>query len=196
MKHFVSALLAVLCLMTMSLQAQQADINPVALNSDPYGAPDTVFAEVAMINDTQASVTLSFYNDEEIVGLAIPLKLTAGLNKLVADSAVFTGSRVEDWNFLKFRVDTTVQCITLGLIANMGPTNRKMTAGMGRVATVFLSSLEDKKIEGLKVDTTTTHPTNYLQCVTDMVIGTPPDTIRPDLSDRQFTPVWVVRYSK
>ena len=195
MRYFVTAVLLFSCLLALPLAAQTPK-EPVALNPDPYGAKDTVFAEVAMIDDTHASVTLSYFNDEEIVGLAVPLKMSAGLNKLVADSAIFTGGRVEGWSFLKFRPDTAVQCVTVGMIANMGPTNYKMSPGMGRVATVFISSLEGKKIEDLVIDTTTTYPTNYLQSVTDMVIGTPPDTIRPDFDQRQFTPVWVVRYTK
>ena len=198
MRYFVSALLIVLGLAAFPLLAQQKypPHDPIALQDDPFGAPDTVYAEVAMIDDTHASVTISYFNDEEIVGLAVPLKMTAGMNKLVADSAIFTGGRVEKWSFLKFRPDTAVQCVTLGMIANMGPTNYKMSPGIGRVATVFISSLTDEKIENLQIDTTTTYPSNYLQSVTDMVIGTPPDTIRPNFDQRQFTPIWVLRYSK
>ena len=61
--------------------------------------------------------------------------------------------------------DTSIQCVTLGMIASLSPTPRKLTAGSGRVATVFVSSLEQKPIENLSIDTTLTRPGNRLMSV-------------------------------
>ncbi|MHC4446165.1 MAG: hypothetical protein ACYTA5_26530 [Planctomycetota bacterium] len=181
------------CLSLLALMA-----STVPAQNDPFGAMDTVWADVARIDDVTMTVTISFFNDEPVVGLAIPLHLDAGANKIVADSAVYTGGRIAEaeWTYPGFRPDTAIQCVTLGMIANIGPSDHKLLPGKGRVATIFVSSLEDKKIESLKVDTTTTHPGNRLMAVAYALQGEAPDTVRVHLTDRQIHPVWVVRYDE
>jgi hypothetical protein len=160
---------------------------------DPFGVPDTVYAEIARIDDFNYSITISYFNDEDVVGIAVPFKMSAGLNKIVADSATYTGGRVENWNLCRFRADTAIQCVTLGMIASLGPNDIRLGPGSGRLATVFVSSLENKKIEEFSIDTTTTHPDNYLMVVAAMTQGEPPDTVRVDFQQRQMMPAWVVR---
>lgn len=165
---------------------------------DAFGAPDTIWADVARIDDYTMTVTISFFNDEYVVGLAIPLHLDAGVNKIVADSVVYTGGRIAEaeWAYPGFRPDTAIQCVTLGMIANIGPTDHRLVPGRGRVATIFISSLEDKKIEKLTIDTTTTNPGNTLMAVAHLIQGEPPDTVRLDTTERQIAPIWVVRYEE
>jgi hypothetical protein len=166
--------------------------------ADRFGATDTVFADVAKIDNGTWTVTISYFNDQDVVGLAIPFKMDAGTNRIVADSAVYTGGRIAaaEWTYPGFRPDTAIQCVTLGMMANIGPTDHKLTTGSGRLVTVFVSSLEDKAIESLTIDTTRTEPGNRLMSVLGRVQGTPPDTVLVELADRTFTPAWVVRYAK
>lgn len=166
--------------------------------TDPFGAPDTIYADIAKIDDFHYSITISCFNDENVVGIAVPFKMSAGLNKIVADSAVYTGGRIvkASWAYPGFRPDTAIQCVTLGMIANLGPTENKLEPGSGRLVTVFVSSLEDKKIENLTVDTTTTAPSNYLMMIVDRLQGEPPDTTALEFNDRQIVPEWVVRQSE
>ncbi|MBU0983620.1 MAG: hypothetical protein KKA42_07105 [candidate division Zixibacteria bacterium] len=170
-----------------------APVLAAAGDGDRFGAPDTLFAEVARIDDYNCSITLTITNDESLVGIAIPLKLSAGLNKIVADSAVYTGGRVAQWSYRGFRPDTAIQCVTLGMIANLGPSDYRLTPGSGRLVTVFVSSLEEKKIEHLMVDTTTTHPDNSLMAIVDTDQSETGDTAKVDFFDRELVPVWVVR---
>lgn len=145
---------------------------PVMAQVDNFGVLDTVYAEASRIDEHNWAVTVSFVNDEKVVGLSIPLKLDAGeSNPVVADSAVYLGGRVNHFIFKGFRADTTEQCVTMGLIANMGPTNYTLEPGRGRIATVFVSSLEKKPIENLTVDTTTTRPQNTLMMIADRIQG-------------------------
>ena len=162
---------------------------------DHYGTPDTLYAQVSRLDDNTVTVTLSYVNDEDIVGLQIPLKMTAGDNMLVADSAVFTGGRLAQskWSELRFRPDTAIQCVTLGLMASISPNAVTLPPGRGRIATLYISSLEQKKIEDFKIDTTTTHPGLYLMAMTDVVIGKGADTTRLTVQDRQIIPHWVVK---
>lgn len=132
---------------------------------DNFGSMDTVFADLAKIDANNWSITISCSNDERIEGMSVPLKMTAGLNRIVADSAIFTGGRVEHFAYKAFRPDTAIQCITIGLLANMSPTKNFLAPGAGRLVTVFVSSLEDKPLEQLAVDTTTTSPGNTLMAV-------------------------------
>ena len=167
----------------------------VSAQVDNFGVLDTVYADVAKIDDLNWTVTLSYANDQNVVGLSLPIKLDAGGNKIVADSAVYTGGRTELFTYKGFRPDTAVQCVTMGLIANLGPTNNTLKPGRGRIVTIFVSSLDQAPIENLTVDTTTTHPNNTLMIVADRFQGgDPPDTI-PMQNRRilQIKPAWVVR---
>jgi hypothetical protein len=186
MKLIAKTLVCLTCLaaLPLAVQAQQ----------DRFGAPDTVYADVTRINDFTMTVTISYFNDENVVGLQIPFKMDAGLNKIVADSAVFTGGRITEakWAYPGFRADSAIQCVTLGMIANIGPSDNKLTPGNGRLATVFVSSLEQKKIEKLTIDSTTVSRGVSLLAVADMYQGK--DTLNLDMTERHIKPVWVVRY--
>ncbi|MBN1212351.1 MAG: hypothetical protein JXA92_07215 [candidate division Zixibacteria bacterium] len=181
---------------------------------DSLGKTDTLYADIAKLNETTWTVTLSFVNDEPLIGMALPFRLTAGLNRIVVDSVVYGGvavkhdkdsdilftggtSRgVDQFAYKNMRVDTAIQCVTLGLIANLGPTKNQLSAGSGPIATLFVSSLEDKPIEKLNIDTTTTHPNNSLMVIADQLQGTPPDTVRIEMSKATIIPAFVVREPK
>jgi len=164
--------------------------------TDLFGKIDTVYADVAKIDDHTWSVTVSMTNDESVIGLSIPFKLSAGTNRVVGDSAVYTGGRVEHFAYKGFRADTAVQCVTMGLVANMGPTQLELPAGSGRLVTFFVSSLDKKPSPDLKIDTTTTHPSNELMAVANMVqkIGDKVDSIPAErLNEVEIRPAFVVR---
>jgi hypothetical protein len=163
---------------------------------DKFGKADTVYCDLAKLNPTCWTITVSCTNDESIAALAVPLKLTAGLNRIVADSAVFTGGRCEKFAIQRFRADTAIQCALIGLIANFGPSKNQLAPGTGRLATIYVSSLEDKPIEKLAVDTTTMNPNNSLMAVAEPLQGVPPDTVRVDRKDVEIVPVFVIREPK
>lgn len=165
---------------------------------DQFQSLDTVYAEVGRIDATTWTITVSVFNDEYVQALSIPLELHSGKTKVVADSAVYTGGRVENFTFKGFRADTSVQCVTLGLVANMGPTQNFMPpskGGAGRVATVFVSSLTGDPITSLEIDTTTTHPNNSLMMIANAIQFTdPPDTIpRGDADKLTIVPAFVLK---
>ncbi len=164
--------------------------------TDYFGKIDTVFADVEKIDDQNWSVTISYSNDQPVEGLSIPLRLAAGENRVVGDSAIYTGGRVEHFAYKGFRSDTAIQCVTMGMVANLGPTRHKLDAGSGRLVTFFVSSLDNKPIEKLHVDTTTTHPDNSLMTVADRYQPTEDgiDTIIGErLKELQIIPAFVVR---
>lgn len=159
---------------------------------DAIGAPDTIWADVAKINDDNWTITVSYFNDETVLGLSVPFRMTSGLNRIVADSAIFTGGRVEHFGMKSFRADTAIQCVLLGMVGP-GASKRVLTPGKGRLATIYVSSLDKKPIEKLDVDTTTVHPQNSLLSVADSLQGNPPDTVRVQQKDMQIVPVFIVR---
>jgi hypothetical protein len=164
--------------------------------TDPFGKIDTVYADVAKIDSNVWTITISYTNDEPVVGLSIPLKYSSKLVKLIADSAIYAGGRVTQFEYRGFRVDTAIQCLTLGMIAYLGPTHIELAPGSGRLVTIYVSSIDDIAIPKLMVDTTTTHPDNSLLAVTASLIGTPPDTVRVDEKKKQLIPAFVVRQAK
>ncbi len=159
-----------------------------------------MYAELARVDGQTWAVTVSLFNDEPLVGIAVPLKLDAGLVKIVADSAIYTGGRVAEakFNTARFRADTAIQCVTLGMLANIGPTDNQLAPGKGRLATVFVSSVDGVPVGELTVDTTTTEPHSTLMLiahnseVADILVdsATPP---HDKFNRRMITPVWVVK---
>lgn len=151
----------------------------VSAQVDNFGVLDTLYAELNKIDSHNWSITVLYSNDQSVVGMSVPLKISAGDNRIVGDSAIYSGGRVEDFAVKTFRADTAIQCVTMGMIANMGPSNKTLLPGKGRLLTIFVSSLEGKPIEKLSVDTTTTSPNNSLLVIADRYQGgEKPDTIK------------------
>lgn len=188
-----SALLVAVCFLAGLL------ITPlVSAQVDHFGKIDTIYADVAQIDDLNWTITVSYTNDETVDGMSIPLQMKAGLTRIVADSAVYTGGRVESFAYKGFRPDSAIQCVMLGMIANLGPTQNQLRPGSGRLVTVFVSSPDKKPIEDLKVDTTTLHPSNSLLVVADRTQLDPDaDTVPVHISKKlEIIPAFVARYEK
>jgi len=166
--------------------------------TDAFGAPDTVYAEVAKVDNGTWTITVSCFNDEPLVGISVPIKMAAGMNKIVADSAVYTGGRVVEANFntARYRADTAIQCVTLGMLANIGPTDNQLAPGKGRLATIYVSSIEDKPIESLTIDTTTTDRNTLMMIAHDSQVASVAvdsnTTPHKKFEMRLITPVWRV----
>ena len=141
----------------------------VFAQKDSMGKIDTLYAEPYQIDAKNWGINLSLTNDEDIVGISVPLRFTSGKIRLVADSTIFKGGRAEHFRVKFARADTAIQCATIGLIADIGVSVPPMQPGSGRIATIFVSSLDGDKIPDLKVDTTTTNPGNTLQMVSPPV---------------------------
>lgn len=166
--------------------------------TDHFGTTDTMYADLAKIDDHNWTITINYTNDEWVEALSLPFQMDAGETRVVGDSAVYTGSRVEHFDFKGFRADSAIQCVTMGIMANMGPAVNGLPPGNGRLVTIFVSSLDDKPIEKLTIDSTTTHPSNSLMTMAQTVqLSDPPDTI-PDSDFEKLTivPVFIVRQVK
>ncbi|MCX6826691.1 MAG: hypothetical protein NTV06_05420 [candidate division Zixibacteria bacterium] len=157
-------IIALLVLISSNLVAQE----------DKFGAIDTIYVEPYKIDTQHWGINISMFNDEDIIGICIPLKLKAENNRVVADSTIFTGGRAESFRVKIVRTDTAKQCVTIGLIADLGVSVPPMAPGKGRIATVFVSSLDNNNIISLEVDSITTTPNNSLQ-----LIKAPSDGIIP-----------------
>ncbi len=182
-----------LCLIALSL------MSTVGLAQvDQMGKTDTVYADLARITDNSWTITINVTNDENLMGLSVPLKLSGTNVKVVADSASYSGGRAENFAYKGFRPDTAIQCVMLGMIANLGPTQNKLAPGSGRIVTIFVSSFDGEKIEKLSVDTTTLAPDNSLMLVADAEDLTDVNDTIPKHLDQRLTifPAFVTRVSK
>ena len=190
MKRFIPVLGLLIPLLLPVVSSAQVDY---------FGIPDTIYADIARIDSANWSITVNYTNDENIAGLSVPFKLSAGPVKIVADSTSYVGGRVEHFTYKSFRPDTAIQCVTLGMIANLGPTKNVLSPGKGRLATIFVSSFDGQSIEKLNVDTTTTNPNNSLMVVADRkeLEALKADSLPSNLDRRiSIYPAFVVRYSK
>ncbi len=142
---------------------------PAFAQKDDSGAVDTIFAESYKIDDMNWAVNISLFNDEELLAISLPLRMSAGKTKIYADSTVFKGGRVDHFRVKNSRSDTVAQCVTIGLINDIGVSVPPVSPGRGRIATVFVSSTDGTPIQYLEIDTTTTPPGNILQMVNTKV---------------------------
>ena len=188
MRVLIKSAFLLLCLIPVAALAQ----------TDKYGKTDTIYADIERLNENTFTVTISLVNDEFVEGLSVPLKLSAGAVKIVGDSAIWRGGRTEHFAFKAFRADTAIQCVTAGLIANMGPTNHTLAPGSGRLFTIYISSVGKKPIEKLTIDTATTQPSNSLMVIADNIQYTdPPDTLPINSrKEAEIVPAFVVREPK
>ena len=141
---------------------------------DKFGAVDTVYLESYQIDAKNWAVNISLFNDEEIMALSIPITFSSGKTKIVADSTSFIGGVVEAFRVKQARVDSSTQCLTLGLINDVGVSVPPIPPGKGRIATVFISALDGSELKKFDVDSTTTPPGNTLQLVKPPSIGIVP----------------------
>ena len=181
-----TAFAALLCILPAVVLAQV----------DRFGELDSIFIDVAKINDHNWSITVSFRNDEWVDALSVPLKLRAGRTKVLGDSAVYSGGRIEHFDFKGFRADTAIQCVTMGMLANLSTKQQTLNPGEGRLVTVFVSSQDGSPIEKLVVDTTSTPPNNSLAVIARRIQPSDtPDTIPFDrFSELQIVPGVEIRY--
>ena len=148
---------------------------------DNFGAIDTLYAKIININNSTWSVVISFSNDENVTAFSIPLKVTSGSTKIIADSAIFKGGRAERFPYKGLRPDDSG--VTLGLIANIG-SRISIPPGKGKIVTIYFSSPDNTPIEYLDVDTTTTYPNNSLMVIADRIQGSDnQDTINDNERD-------------
>jgi len=155
LKMLLLAGMAALILMSGTVYAQK----------DAFGKIDTLYAEAYKIDAKNWGVNIWLTNDEDIMALSIPLRFTAEKTRVIPDSTIFKGGLVEAFRVKQARVDTASQCLTIGLINDVGISVPPIAPGKGRIATVFVSSPDKVDIPELKVDTTTTPPSNTLQLV-------------------------------
>lgn len=155
-KKLLISAIAILLLMSGNLLAQD----------DKYGEVDTLYAVSYPTEDGKTwAVDVSMFNDDSIMALSVPLTFSDGKNRVVVSSWSFEGTVVQDFRVKHVRVDTSTQCVTIGLINDVGVSVPPVPPGKGLIAKLFITSLDDKKIKSLKVDTTTTPPSNNLQFV-------------------------------
>ncbi|MEA3297461.1 MAG: hypothetical protein U9R56_06315, partial [candidate division Zixibacteria bacterium] len=107
----------IICVLTIALLLPVLSLAQV----DEFGKPDTLYADLARIDKTNWKIEISMTNDQFVEALSVPFKLSAGEIRIVGDSAIYTGGRIEDFDFKGFRADTAVQCVTMGMMANLGP---------------------------------------------------------------------------
>ena len=159
-------ILAVIMLLVLSACLMAQD--------DKYGKVDTIFAEPYQIDAKNWAVNVSMVNDEDILAISVPLIFDAGKTAIVTDSVIFKGGTAENFRVKHARVDTSTQCVTIGLIADVGVSVPPIPPGKGRIATIFLSALDNSDFNLVKVDTITPPPGNNLQLVTPPTEGIVP----------------------
>jgi hypothetical protein len=189
-------LLAALCLPTVVMAQEEPAEETAPAVPDAYGTLDTVYAEVTKLDNLNWAIKVSYAGDANIIGLSLPFKFSSGINRIVADSVHYSPT-VADFAYKTMRADTAIQCVTVGLIANIGPGPKQMLKpGTEPVVTIYISSIEDKPLDQLTIDTTTTYPNNTLMAAADMLQGTPPDTIRLTHLEQRILPAFVLTKPK
>lgn len=153
--YIMLTILIVSCLMAGSALSQ----------NDPIGEIDTVTVVVEPLDAGSWVVTTHVWNDEEIGGVGIPLKYSAGVATLNFDSISYAGTRMETFAKQYHQVDTANQMVHFGGFPYMAPNQPPMPPGSGEMARFYISVVGDKKPGPFAVDTVTMKPNNSLMLV-------------------------------
>ena len=130
----------------------------VFAQADPIGAVDTVTLYVETLAEGKWKISAHVFNDENIAGIDIPIKYTAGIAKLKVDSVSFIGTRMENFDMKSTPIDTAGQMMRFGGLAYMSPNKPPMKPGNGEIARIYISTIGGKKPGPFAVDTTTFPP--------------------------------------
>lgn len=133
--------------------------------TDPYGKIDTLNLVVKQLSETSWLVSTQIWNDEELSAFDISVKYTAGIARLVVDSASFDNTRVSYFAWKSHQVDTTGQTINFGGVAAMGPDKPPLGPGVGEISRFYISAVGDKKPGPFAVDTTIFKNKNKLMLI-------------------------------
>ena len=96
MTRYANVFILVLAVFVLAMTAAAQTGKPPKPDSaagkpDRVGKPDTVYAEVGSIDPINWTITVSVANDEPVVGISVPLPMTAGLNRMNLPRPASTG---------------------------------------------------------------------------------------------------------
>jgi len=120
--------------------------------------PDTLMLEkIQAEKGVPVAVEVSFFNDQELAALTIPLGLVGDLYTI--DSVSFAGSRVD---YLKMKPITIAENKKEVVFGAICMTEDYIPAGRGLMATIYLSPTASAKSELCVIDTVTIGPASVL----------------------------------
>lgn len=146
--------------------------SPSFAQKDPSGKLDTcriVVFQKEKSNQVMASV--SVFNDEDLAAMTLAFRFGNGKSPIRCDSVKFWGTRTEDFAMKTQFVDTVLQTVLIGLIADMAGTKPPLKKGNGEVVRMYFTVPKNQEFQDFFIDTTWIRPFNVLKFVTPDVKG-------------------------
>jgi hypothetical protein len=133
------------------------------MNDHDENMPDTLMIDQVMIEKGEkVSLAVSFFNDEELAALTIPLGIVGDMYKF--DSVSFVGSRIE---YIKMKPVTIAENLTDVVFGAICMTEGYIQPGKGLMATLYLSPKNSSKSQSCEIDTITMGPASVLYTKTN-----------------------------
>jgi hypothetical protein len=134
---------------------------------DPYGKPDTCRIVVFQnYKSNQVNASVFIFNDEDLAAITLPFRFGNGKSPVKCDSIRFRGTRTEAFDLKTQLIDTVLQTMLIGLVADMSGTKSPLKKGNGEVAKLYFTVPKNQKFQDVLLDTVWIKPYNMLKFVT------------------------------
>lgn len=123
-----------------------------------------VSVNVEAVDSVHWEAAVDLVNPGPVAALTLPLRWGSGRSTLRIDSAEYRGLRTEYFALKTFRVDSTKQCVLIGLISDLGGNLPPLEPGEGTIVRLHFTTRRVRDAAP-EVDTTFIPPHNVLQLV-------------------------------
>jgi hypothetical protein len=145
---------------------------------DPFGIPDTLtVGSIEVCPNSSFSIPVSLFNDEQLRGLTIPLKLTGDLADFTCDSVIFNPYRTTNLDFVSAYIDNENKSFLLGIVPTLDSNQVYFEPGTGLLCEIFITVGDIWESEVETLTTAQLPPFNTLKLVGDSITPFVPEFI-------------------
>jgi len=155
-----------------------ANFTAISARDDPFGIPDTLtIGSIEAEPNSSLSIPVFLFNDEQLMGMTIPLKLTGNITDITCDSIIFNPNRTENLDFVNALIDNDNKSFLLGIIPSLDSSQIHFEPDTGLLCEIFITigDVWDSEIETLT--TAQLPPFNTLKFVGDSITPFEPEFI-------------------
>jgi hypothetical protein len=141
-------------------------VSLVSAEKEKAVSKDTCRIEVKMSEKSNKAVAEVYIaNTKTTTALTIPLRFGSGKTPITCDSISYKGTAVENFAVRAGNIDSTLQTLMVGLIADVSGSGLTLKEGTSLIARIYFTLGKSNKTTEVVLDTCTYRPQNDLKMV-------------------------------
>jgi len=155
-----------------------ANFTIIRARDDPFGIPDTLtIGSIEAEPNSSLSIPVFLFNDEQLMGMTVPLKLTGDLTNITCDSIIFNPNRTDNLDFVNALIDNDNKSFLLGIIPSLDSSQIHFEPDTGLLCEIFITIGDVWESEIETLTTAQLPPFNTLKFVGDSITPFEPEFI-------------------